>query len=230
MSKNTWVMISQPVKEGSAGVRNYVNYLTNPNHKNHQNTNSIFTTFGNDKLFLQSTVAKCSEVDYKNQQAGKGGRPMGSYAQSFVFSLPAGVPQPTAEQWKQITEVIVLDLCSRLKISPKHADKYIFANVHDQAKPDLNITVCKARNGEVFKDLQKKGIIEPLKRAFTVQYQLLTGFSVGDYQRKTTGAKKRLPKPKFEAVKKKKKQKELEEKPIVKPIENFHPNRINPRF
>lgn len=216
MSKNTFVMITESVKNGSQGLGKYVNYLENPNHKNHAQTSSIFTTFGNSKTFRQSVVKNCAEVDFKNQQAGKGGRPMQSYAQSFVFSLPPGVPAPTQEQWKKITEVVVLTVCQKLKIPPQHAEKYVFANVHDQAKNrHLNLTVCKARGGEVFKELQKKGILEPLKRAFTVQYELATGFSAGSYKRRSEGAKKRYPKPEYEARKKKE---ELKQKKEVLPV------------
>lgn len=231
MSKNTWVMISEPVKKGSQGLGEYVNYLTNPNHKNHEKTSAIFTAFGDSRDFFRNAVKSCAEVNFKNQQAGKGGRPMQSYAQSFVFTLPPGVPVPTQEQWKQIADILVMEVCSRCKIPLKYAEKYVFSNVHLQDNSHLNLIVSKARNGEVFKELQKKGILEPLKRAFTAQYELLTGFPTGNYQRKVVGAKKRYPKPQYEARKKKKKETAIDQPSVIESnsIDLVNLGKIKPR-
>lgn len=211
-----WTTISKPIKNSSTGLSSYMIYLENPEHKNHkEKTNEIILTFGDSKIFRQSVVKNCAEVDYKNQLAKKGGRPMSSLAQSFVFSLPPGVPKPTPEQWNKITEVLVWHLCQKFNIPVKHAEKYIFANVHDQSNPHLNLVVCKARNGVVFEELQKKPIIGALKRAFSTSYELQTGYSPSTYKKKAKTPKKRLPKWQYEYLKKKE---ELKQKKEVLPL------------
>ena len=59
MSKNTFVMITESVKNGSQGLGKYVNYLENPNHKNHAQTSSIFTTFEFENIQTISSQKLC---------------------------------------------------------------------------------------------------------------------------------------------------------------------------
>lgn len=203
-----WTTISKPIKNHIAGLSNYMIYLEDNQHKNHKGkTNEIIPIFGDSKIFRQSVVKNCAEVDYKNQLKRKGGRPLSSMAQSFVFSLPPGVTKPTKKQWEKIAEVLILKICTQFKIPPQHAEKYIFSNVHDQSNPHLNLVVSKTRNGEVFKDLQRSQIIKSLKLSFTTQYQLLTGYNPNDYQViKKNSPKKRKPRWLYE----KEKREELE--------------------
>ena len=87
--------------------------------------------------------------------------------------------------------------------------------MHDQSNPHLNLVVCKARNGVVFEDLQKKPIIGTLKRAFSTSYELQTGYAPSTYKKKAKTPKKRLPKWQYEYLKKKE---ELKQKKEVLPV------------
>ncbi|WP_218576004.1 hypothetical protein, partial [Pseudomonas sp. FSL R10-0056] len=78
----------------------------------------------------------------------KGGRPVQSYAQSFVFCLPPSVKKPTTEEWKEITKDIVKEIAKKLEVSLSDLNGKIFANVHDQDNPHLNLVVPRVLNGK----------------------------------------------------------------------------------
>ncbi|WP_205903768.1 hypothetical protein, partial [Pseudomonas viridiflava] len=85
--------------------------------------------------------------DMDNSQK-KGGRPVQGYAQSFVFGLPPSVQKPTPEQWKSITNDILKELAKKLGIEVTDFKGKIFANVHEQDNPHLNLVVSRIINGK----------------------------------------------------------------------------------
>jgi hypothetical protein len=111
----------------------------------------------------------------------KGGRPVQSYAQSFVFGLPPSVQKPTPEQWKAITHDILKELVKKLDVSIDDLNGRVFANVHDQDNSHLNIVVSRVIKGKALKALDQKGTIGIAKQAFTASSLRRCGLDVSSY-------------------------------------------------
>jgi len=107
---------------------------------------------------------------------------MQSYAQSFVFSLPPSVIKPTPEQWKSITSDILKELAKKLDIDINDFKGRVFANVHDQDNPHLNLVVSRVVQGKALKALDQKGTIGVAKKAFNASTLARCGLDVSAYE------------------------------------------------
>lgn len=90
MAIKNWFVRSERVKDTHIGLIKYGKYLINLEHANHKNTSSIIPIYGNIEGFIRTCSNEAVSLDLDNSQK-KGGRPVQSYAQSFVFSLPDAV-------------------------------------------------------------------------------------------------------------------------------------------
>lgn len=120
-------------------------------------------------------------LDLENSQK-KGGRPVQSYAQSFVFSLPPSVVKPTPDEWKSITSDILKELAKKLDIDINDFKGRVFANVHDQDNPHLNLVVSRVVQGKTLKSLDQKGTIGVAKKAFNASTLARCGLDVSAYE------------------------------------------------
>ncbi|HGN1517478.1 TPA: hypothetical protein ACKROA_007011, partial [Pseudomonas aeruginosa] len=93
-----WFVRSERVKDKHNGIIKYGKYLVDANHPNHTKTSSIIPIFGNMDNFIKRVSSEAIGLDISNSQK-KGGRPVQSYAQSFVFGLPPSVKKPTPDEW-----------------------------------------------------------------------------------------------------------------------------------
>ncbi|WP_205904635.1 hypothetical protein, partial [Pseudomonas viridiflava] len=100
---------------------------------------------------------------------------------SFVFGLPPSVQKPTPEQWKSITNDILKELAKKLGIEVTDFKGKIFANVHEQDSPHLNLVVSRIINGKSLKALDQKGTIGIAKTAFTASTLARCGLDVSSY-------------------------------------------------
>ena len=87
---SNWFVRSQRVKTRHTGAIKYLKYLIDPNHDNHKKTAKIIPVYGNADQFITEVGKEAIQLDLANAQK-KGGRPVQSYAQSFVLGLPHGV-------------------------------------------------------------------------------------------------------------------------------------------
>lgn len=179
MGLTSWVTTTERVKDGSAGLVDYGAYLVSTTHKNHTGKlHNIVPMFGNVNTFVNSAFAECTKIDLENT---KGGRPIASYAQSFVFTLPP-MYNPTPEQWKLIAGDICNALCEHLNLPKKQYEKFLFTNVHQQPSNDhLNLVVARAFNGQVLKDLDRKSTLAIVKKTFTASVLKNCNFDVQKY-------------------------------------------------
>ena len=142
--------------------------------------------------FIQTAAREAIELDLKNAQA-KGGRPVDSYAQSFVLTLPSGVNQPTPEQWKAITKDVLLDAFKKLNKTPEEMKGHFFANVHEQTNPHLNILIAKVVDGQSLRAVNQVGIIGTMKKSFNASVLKHCGLNYKDYEPLQTNLGKSLP-------------------------------------
>lgn len=181
MAIKNWFVRSERVKNTHIGLIKYGKYLVNIEHANHKNTDSIIPVYGNIENFIRTCSNESVTLDLDNSQR-KGGRPMQSYAQSFVFSLPPSVIKPTPEQWKSITSDILKELAKKLDIDINDFKGRVFANVHDQDNPHLNLVVSRVVQGKALKALDQKGTIGVAKKTFNASTLARCGLDVSAYE------------------------------------------------
>ena len=181
MTIKNWFVRSERIKEKHGGLIKYGKYLVNMEHANHKNTESIIPVYGNIETFIRTCSNEAVSLDLENSQK-KGGRPVQSYAQSFVFSLPPSVVKPTIEQWKSITSDILKELAKKLDIDVNDFKGRVFANVHDQDNPHLNLVVSRVVQGKTLKALDQKGTIGVAKKAFNAASLARCGLDVSAYE------------------------------------------------
>ncbi len=180
-SIKNWFVRSERVKDKHSGLIKYGKYLVDENHPNHAKTSAIIPIYGNIDNFIKRASNEAITLDIANSQ-GKGGRPVQSYAQSFVLGLPPSVQKPTPEQWKAITTDVVIELAKKLEITPQDLGGKIFANVHVQDNEHLNLVVPRIINGKALKALDQKGTIALVKKAFTASTLARCGLDVSSYE------------------------------------------------
>lgn len=181
MAIKNWFVRSERVKDKHNGIIRYGKYLVDESHPNHTQTSSIIPISGNIDTFIKRVSNEAITLDISNSQK-KGGRPVQSYAQSFVFCLPPSVKKPTTEEWKEITKDIVKEIAKKLEVSLSDLNGKIFANVHDQDNPHLNLVVPRVLNGKSLKALDQKGTISVAKKAFTAATLAHCGLDVSAYE------------------------------------------------
>jgi len=182
MIKN-WTVISQPVKKKSRGLAEYLHYLNNPHHKNHTGKTDIYAVYGSAKTFYTNTINAVAERGKITAAKRRGGRSIASFAQSFVFTLPHQKKnRPTVWQWRNIAKKLTRDICDFTELSVTELNNNLFINIHDQSNPHLNLVISKVIGGEVRKELQKKSIINLLKKSFNQAVIQELGLSNFDYE------------------------------------------------
>ena len=193
MAIKNWFVRSERLHSKSSGLITYGSYLIDKEHKNHKGkTTAIHDMYGNVTDFIQTSAREAIELDLKNAQ-GKGGRPVDSYAQSFVLTLPDGVHKPSREQWKAITKDVLLDAFKKLNKTPEEMRGHFFANVHDQKNPHLNILISKVVDGQSLRAVNQVGIIGAMKKSFNASVLKHCGIDYKDYEPLKTNVGKSLP-------------------------------------
>ena len=193
MAIKNWFVRSERLHSKSSGLITYGSYLIDKEHKNHKGkTTAIHDMYGNVTDFIQTSAREAIELDLKNAQR-KGGRPVDSYAQSFVLTLPDGVHKPSREQWKAITKDVLIDAFKKLNKTPEEMRGHFFANVHDQKNPHLNILISKVVDGQSLRAVNQVGIIGAMKKSFNASVLKHCGIDYKDYEPLKTNVGKSLP-------------------------------------
>jgi len=178
-----WTVISQPIKQGAKGLACYLNYLINAEHKNHKNKTKIIPIFGVMGKLYKRIIYSVAERDLERSKKRKGGRSISSYAQSYVFTLPEGLPKhPSYSDWKYISVELLKTIQAFTGVSSDELKKNIFINIHDQKNPHLNLVVSKVMAKSVKTELQKKSIVTALKKTFNFAVMQTIELSPDDYK------------------------------------------------
>lgn len=187
-----WFVRSERVKGRHAGVIKYGKYLTDPNHPNHKDkTSAIIPIYGTVDGFVNECTSESVNLDLANSKK-KGGRPVESYAQSFNFVLPPTVHKPSQNQWKSIFKDVISAMGGKLGLASTSMLKgKVFANVHDQDNPHLNIMISRVIGGKVMTALDQKAVIGIAKRSFTASIMKHCGLDIGSYTPLQTNLGKR---------------------------------------
>lgn len=166
MSIKNWTVTTERVKGKSAGTIEYANYLVSKKHKNHKNTEIVHLWSLTIEDFLKKTIENTTAFDANNK---KGGRKVESYAQSFNFILPPP-HKPTKEQWTNIAADLIKVIHKNMSIqdTQKEFASHLFANIHDQANPHLNLLIPRIYKDKRLEDLDRKRLLIDLKSQFNI--------------------------------------------------------------
>lgn len=180
-AKNFFVR-SESVGNGSKGFMSYVEYLCDENHPNHTNKSKIINLKGDRDTFVNNVTLDTMDRERAVIRANKGGRPISSYAQSFVISLPGNFVQPSIEQWKKIAADMIKTISAKIGVSPKKVIQNSFINIHDQTNPHLNIVTGKIFDEKSYnKELTRPSTSNALKRDIKRSVLVHTGKNLDDY-------------------------------------------------
>lgn len=198
-----FTVIAKKVKNGASGLSTFTNYLQSANHRNHKERTKVISLL-NEKNNGSSFVGEMSSImasrDLANVKAGKGGRPIQNLALSLCFSLPSDVPKPTVEQWKSIFRDIYNESKDFLKRTSPDLKSYkipVFANVHEQENPHLNVCLGMFNETDSLRNLSRPSFINQMKQTFNKSVKLHLGVDVLLYKPKNINSnfhqKFRLP-------------------------------------
>lgn len=179
MGIKNWFVRSQRVGNRQNGLISYAMYLTDKEHKNHKGISKIIPIYGSAENFVSETASSAINKELNNK---KGGRRIESYAQSFVFGLPDSVNKPTPDQWKNIFKDVMRSMASTLGIATNDLKGKIFANVHEQDNPHLNIVIPRVINGSVLEKLDQRAVIGVAKKAFNASALARCGLDTSTYK------------------------------------------------
>lgn len=189
MSIKNWFVRSEAITGKEQGALAYAHYLQDEHHPNHQNRTKVHILHNNSVQLALKAIDQAYLIDKHNAKARKGGRPVSSYMQSFVFAIPESV-KLTKEQWRGISKAIINDLAERLEIPPKTLLNHSSLVLHQQANPHLNIIVSRGIEGRTYQQaLTRPSTTNLLKRTFN-KVMLDLGYSFEDYQPKSKPNKK----------------------------------------
>lgn len=167
MIKNFFVR-TETIKFKEKGLNNFINYLTNTEHRNHKTKCEKIQNYINND-FVKKTLLKVTEKEFINKTQKRGGSSFQSYRQSFCFSFPKNI-KPNDEELKTITQNLLKDISKILNVSPNDLIKNCFCNIHFNENIHINIVISKIfkNNKEelITLDLTKKKILNRRKNSF----------------------------------------------------------------
>ncbi|MGL1339835.1 hypothetical protein ACSTJQ_25155, partial [Vibrio parahaemolyticus] len=99
MGIKNWTVTAESTKSAAAREQ----YLNNINHKNHKNTERIFSVWGSVDT-TANIIRNAEKRRLETSLKGKGGRPP-SEAMEFVLTLPKGI-RPDEKQWKKMCKKV----------------------------------------------------------------------------------------------------------------------------
>lgn len=189
MTIKNWFVRSEAITEKEQGALAYAHYLQDHNHPNHKDRTTVQVIHNQPVQIALNAIQQAYTIDQRNAQAQKGGRPISSYMQSFVFSVPEST-HLTKTQWKCISKTLIKELATRLDITPKTLLENCSLVLHQQQNPHLNIIVSRGINGRSFQQqLTRPSTTNLLKRTFN-KAMLDCGYSIEDYTPKHKPNKK----------------------------------------
>jgi hypothetical protein len=131
-----WVSIFKSIKTNQ--YKNYITYLQNDNHKNHNvdDNHNIINFIKNSKKVEIENLKILDEQNYKKILNGKGGRPSSSFGVSVVLSIPFGLDEENYKTFlNELLKKYYIDICKINKIQANQESyqkwkSLVFYNIH----------------------------------------------------------------------------------------------------
>ena len=146
MIKNFIVKV-KPIKHKSKGIINLLNYLVD--NKRHQDGIINYKKFDKN-TFIKKTIINVDKKNLENKINRRGGRPIQSYGDSFIYSLPVD----TKVDKKQLNKIIHQLLIKNYEyIKEQYQDldyntfvNSVFVNIHTNKHIHINFIIPKVFN------------------------------------------------------------------------------------
>jgi len=167
-----------------------VNYLTNGNHKNHENTKIL--NYGPEKnIFIDKLLRKKLKNEYNYAKNAKGGKKLKRIAKSLTFNIPKAY-KPTEYETKIIFSKLLQKLSEYFKIYEINLElNDLFANIHYQENTHINMILPMIDNqGKNIRKFNQKAFLTQLKVMFTESVDLVLNKDITSYQEKSEEEKK----------------------------------------
>lgn len=189
MGLKNWTVTADSIQKSDAGLISFTKYLEDKNHKNHKDkTESIMPIFGNAKNLAYTQCKRASDKNLEMRLKRKGGRPVTTFAQSFVLSLPQGV-RPTQQQWKEMIANVIKFSATVIDENIQELMKDTFINVHDnKSNPHLNLLIGKIDSaGRIRKPVTQKKFLTAIKTSFNAAVLKTMGVDYATYTPERSG-------------------------------------------
>ncbi|WP_411994389.1 hypothetical protein [Agarivorans sp. DSG3-1] len=205
----TFVVVTKPVKNGSAGILKRERYLKSESHPNHTNTEAIFDVVGGEVTSKRIVIAGEQYKLHQMLGSNRRGRPLSSFAMEFCLTLPKPY-RPTKDQWRLIIGDCCKSLADHLKLTGSERKTFfsLIRGVCHQQKQEgkgsgdhCHLIVSKIAGKKVLRDLQRKKATSLLKQAFTAAVTNHVGVSIQDYKPYELNRGNRLEKWQYESIK-----------------------------
>lgn len=185
-SVSNYFVRSESIKNGSRGLVGYVDYLKDKEHKNHKDrTSEIIHLGGKAENFLDTVVGEADKLQLQRDKAKKGGRPISSLAQSFVFAMPSSfVGKPTRKEYQAMAKDMLLVIADKLDLSLSDLKDHVYMNVHvNENNPHINILVGRTIKGQNYeKILTRPSTSNALKRESVRTVKRVLGLDIKDFK------------------------------------------------
>jgi predicted transcriptional regulator len=173
-------MVRSESINGAAGALNYATYLKDEDHPNHEGRTSCIRLLNNPTEIALKAVQDGASIDLRNKTTKRGGRPIDSYLQSFMFSPPASA-NLSKEDWKKMAVVLLKDLSLKLDIPMETLKDNVSVYLHNQDNAHLNIIVNRNVNQiSRTRILTRPSTTQLLKKSFNAE-MLKHGYDVNTY-------------------------------------------------
>ena len=185
-----FTVIAKKVKNGASGLSTFTNYLQSANDRNHKGRTKVIPLLNeknNGSRFVGEMCGIMASRDLANVKAGKGSRPIKNLALSLCFSIPSDVPKPTVKQWQSIFKDIYQESKDFLKRTSPDLKSYeipVFANVHEQENPHLNVCLGMFNKTDSLRNLSRPSFIHLIQLIFNKSVKLHLGVDVLLYKPK----------------------------------------------
>jgi len=117
-----YVLTAESIIRGKAGLFDFMTYLKDKNHKNHEGkTKRIVLLIGDTEKFFERAVKEYNDAEFEKIKNRVGGRPSKSYAYSFTLNFPYTI-KPNDTQLQKILRLVYEDMAIFLS-KPSKAPK-----------------------------------------------------------------------------------------------------------
>lgn len=188
-----WTVKTKQLKKKDKGVINYSRYLLDAQRPSH--FDNKITPIKDPLRATKNILSEHHNRKMARIEQGIRGGGIQNWAQSYVFSLPQDVPQPTPKQWEEIAKKAIMAISEVTGVDAKSLWRTTGVVLHE-AKPGsgknshIHLIHSNVVDGEYNKGLTQYKSVYATKRAFNDTMLKLLMTNVKDYKPKEPGKNK----------------------------------------
>jgi hypothetical protein len=181
MITRSFTVTSQSINKQAYGAIDYANYLLDMEHPNHKERTEYKRIHRDPVELAMKAIKEASDIDLRNTKNNKGGRPLESYFQSYVFSPPKSIDL-TDDQFKILAKRVLVEMADRLGLDKKTMADNCHISLHKQQNTHLNFLVNRNIEGESYQQILTRPSTSNLMRRTFNAVMLEFGYKYEDYK------------------------------------------------